>query len=481
MIVNKILKINNGSAPYTYTVLPSNCISVSSLTGVLNENEAKLLTFNIDEGCSPTITISVVDSNGCPNTLQYSFTNVCSNLALTLSQSNYTFIATASGGSGVYTYQWIYDTAKFTANNDTNSSIVLTPIGTQVTNTVTCIVTDSNECTKLSQITFQPCKGTLVGALSETYCTTDAYVSEVIELKYIGCDYPNWDKLVFVGIDGLSGVNWTYNVVNSTSTSIFVRFTFPKKEITTVPNVVKIIGTVTNSYNIISNSAEIKINISECAAFQGVVTGIGTVQKIGQGTQVGQRFLKPLADYITSTYPLDWDSFTFIASTGQTFNNKIDMTVQAGNLYLTTNHEILFEIFNTPTRDVEIVKWTIEDIYGTISNTVQEIYILKALDAPTVANDSLCGITNQLFSINGIFTNDTGYVVDSFLVTQQPLHGNIVIDGTNIYFSPAIDFKGTDTFKYKVANADGLYSAEATVTITIISSGISINTNNIIC
>jgi len=480
MIISKVLKINNGTAPYTYTVLPNSCITVNSLTGVLNENEPKLLTFDVGDNCVSTISISVTDSNGCSNVIQYSLEDVCNTLTLTLLQSNYSFTTTVSGGSGIYKYKWIFDTSKFTAISDTDRLITLTPIGTQSTSTITCIVTDSNNCSVTSQITFQPCQGTLLDAIGETYCTTDYFFTKTIELKYTGCDLPVWEKLIITATEGLTGVNWTYKVLDSSITSIFIQIQIPIKEIT-APTLVRFNATVPNSYGVTSNSSDIKVTVSSCAAYQGNVVGIGTVQQIGTGTAIGQQFKKAITNYITSTYPLDWDSFTFIASTGQTFNNKIDMTVQAGNLYLTTNHEILFEIFNTPTRDVEIVKWKISDIYGTVSNTVQEIYILSALSLPTVTNDNLCGIMNQLFNINGIFTNDSNYVIASLQITQQPLHGNIVIDGTNIYFSPTVNFYGTDVFKYKIANADGIYSAEATVNLTIISSGLSTNINNIIC
>ena len=136
MIINKVLKINNGAAPYTYTVLLNDCITVNSLTGVLNENEAKLLTFNVGTNCSSMVSVNVVDSKGCFNTIQYSLENVCNNLSVGLSQSNYSFTAVVGGGSGIYSYKWIFDTTKFTAISDTDRIITLIPIGTQTTSTI---------------------------------------------------------------------------------------------------------------------------------------------------------------------------------------------------------------------------------------------------------------------------------------------------------------------------------------------------------
>lgn len=483
MIVTKVLKISNSTAPYTYRVITNSCVSTNSLTGVLGENESKLLTFVVDDitGCTPTIDIDVVDSKGCITTQHYLLNQTC-NISLSLSQSNYSFTAIASGGTGQYTYNWIFDTSKFTVTTNVDNLLVLNPIGTQQTSSITCVVTDSEGCSKTSQITFQPCIGVLSTSKADTYCTSTEYITNNIELIYTGCGTPNWNTLVLVANAGLTGIDWKYSIISTTVNSIFLQITFPIKDLA-APNVVKLNASVKNTFGIstVLLNTEIKVGINTCQQFQGTVQGISSTQRVAAGTIVGQKVIKKVSDYVISTYPLNWDSFTFIPNAGQTFYAKENVLTQVGDAFFTVNREIELHIDNTPTHDIEVISWKIADIYGTFSNIVDDIFILKNIAAPTVTNDTVCMIMNQFTAINSIFANDTDYIIASLIITQQPSHGNIVIQGDNIYFSPVTDFKGTDVFKYKVANANGIYSSEATVNITIISSGTLTNLNNIVC
>ena len=478
MIISKILQFNSGTAPYTYNIVADSCISIDFVSGTLKENEVKYVKFDVTEGCNPNIVINVTDSKGCSNSVQQTLLNICNNFSVGISQNNYTFSSFVTGGSGVYTYEWIYDKTKFTTLNSTNSSIELLPIGQQTISDVVVVVKDSNGCQTTAKLLFQPCIGTLKPVLVDTYCSKFLYVTETIELKYQGCGTVDWNTLSVVALQGLNNVQWSYEVTSTVNNSAFIVAKISNKT-NIAPIVVKLSASVKNTFGIVTDSVEIKINVKSCLAVESGVTAIGTKQK--GDADVGFVFLKHLPDYVLANKELDWNQFTMIASTGQTLNNKSNLTVQSGSVVLNDNRDLIFEIFNAPTKDIEIVRWRIKDIDGNVSNTAEETYILTELNPPTAASDTLCLLANQLLLINSIFINDANYVLSSFTVVTQPTNGIIITEGTNYYYKPNLYYIGTDTFTYKIANSDGVFSNTATVTLTIISSGIVTSLNNNIC
>jgi len=66
----------------------------------------------------------------------------------------------------------------------------------------------------------------------------------------------------------------------------------------------------------------------------------------------------------------------------------------------------------------------------------------------------------------------------TYIITQQPIHGNVTITGSVATYTPNQNYNGTDSFKFKV-NDGSLDSNEATVAITINQApGIHITDNN---
>lgn len=479
MITSKILQFSGGTAPYTYNIVADSCILIDFISGVLKENEVKFVTFNMTDGCNPNIVINVTDAKGCTNNIQKTLLNICNSFNVGITQNNYTFSTFVTGGSGVYTYEWIYDKTKFTALNNTSVSIELLPVGQQVISDVVVVVKDSNGCQTSAKLLFQPCVGTLRPVMVDTYCTKFQYVTETIELKYQGCGIVDWNTLSIVALQGLNNVIWSYDVTSTVGNSVFIIVKISNKS-NIAPTIVKLSAAVKNIFGITTENVEIKINVKACLAVESGVTAVGTKQKAS--AIIGFQFIKHLPDYVLSDKELDWNQFTLIASTGQTLNNKTNLTVQAGSVTLNDNRDLIFEIFNAPTKDIELVRWRIKDIEGNVSNTAEETYILTQLALPVVASDSLCLLANQLLLINSIFVNDANYVLSSFTVVSQPVHGTILTEGTNYYYKPNLFYIGSDSFTYKIGNPDGVFSNIATVTLTIISSGILINQgNNNIC
>jgi hypothetical protein len=78
-------------------------------------------------------------------------------------------------------------------------------------------------------------------------------------------------------------------------------------------------------------------------------------------------------------------------------------------------------------------------------------------DSPTTTIDVLT---------NDSFAPDTGEVLSITSVTTPNRSGTAVINGTNISYTPAADFNGTETFDYTISDGTG-GTATATVTVTV--------------
>ncbi|MBO7942388.1 hypothetical protein JTP77_041780, partial [Streptomyces sp. S9] len=72
--------------------------------------------------------------------------------------------------------------------------------------------------------------------------------------------------------------------------------------------------------------------------------------------------------------------------------------------------------------------------------------------------------SNQPVTIN-VIANDTG-IITAVAVASAPSHGTATASGTNVVYTPASNYFGSDTFTY-TASGPGGTSAPATVTVTV--------------
>ncbi len=92
-------------------------------------------------------------------------------------------------------------------------------------------------------------------------------------------------------------------------------------------------------------------------------------------------------------------------------------------------------------------------------------YTLVIGNNPPVANpDTAQTIEGQPVTI-AVTGNDTG-TITSIAITTGPAHGTASVSGTDIVYTPAVDFDGTDTLQY-TATGPGGTSTPATVTINV--------------
>jgi autotransporter-associated beta strand protein len=93
---------------------------------------------------------------------------------------------------------------------------------------------------------------------------------------------------------------------------------------------------------------------------------------------------------------------------------------------------------------------------------------------PTAGADSSLMNVNTATSI-AVLANDSDSNGDTLQIQSivQPTHGSAVLDGSNIVYTPATDYSGSDSFSYTVSDGNG-GSATASVSLTVNKSAQSI-------
>jgi VCBS repeat-containing protein len=116
--------------------------------------------------------------------------------------------------------------------------------------------------------------------------------------------------------------------------------------------------------------------------------------------------------------------------------------------------------------------YTIRDGSGVSAPATVTISVSGLNDAPTAAPDSASTETNIATMIN-VLANDTDpdSTIDmgSVQIVANPTNGTVSVNSLSgvVTYRSDSSFTGTDTFTYRVADAEGVFSAPATVTVTV--------------
>ena len=192
----------------------------------------------------------------------------------------------------------------------------------------------------------------------------------------------------------------------------------------------------------------------------------------------GNRNNAPYTDRLTTTAISDVESFTNSSTPGATFTGPSDPSVTIVNGDNTTNGYVARFTNINPGAD--------GDMLITVSSADDHFYanalMLKAVQQssnqpPTAVNDSATTTQDTPVTIN-VIGNDTdpGGTINPATVTITGAAGNGTAianaDGT-VSYTPNAGFTGVDTFRYTVNDNAGATSNQATVTVTVVSSGTS--------
>ncbi|WMW80387.1 Ig-like domain-containing protein [Undibacterium cyanobacteriorum] len=111
---------------------------------------------------------------------------------------------------------------------------------------------------------------------------------------------------------------------------------------------------------------------------------------------------------------------------------------------------------------------------GGNSNTASASIVVQPL-LPTASNSSLTVASNS--SENSVVLT-TGGQVTGLNIISAPTHGSLRVSGTSVFYTPAVDFYGVDSFSY-IATGPAGNSNNAAVSINVVAAAPSISASSI--
>jgi hypothetical protein len=155
------------------------------------------------------------------------------------------------------------------------------------------------------------------------------------------------------------------------------------------------------------------------------------------------------------SHPATWDTGTIALVAGQQYDIKLEYYQSGGGSQISLQ-------WNSPTQLLEVIPYDALTLGGTVT------VVAAPNKAPVAVND--VGWTMAGFpALVNVLANDTdpdaGPSPLKVTSVATPAHGAAVLSGTNIQYTPAAGFSGTDTFNYAIS--DGSLTASASVTMTV--------------
>jgi DNA/RNA endonuclease G (NUC1) len=113
--------------------------------------------------------------------------------------------------------------------------------------------------------------------------------------------------------------------------------------------------------------------------------------------------------------------------------------------------------------------YTISDGHGGTATANVSITINAVNDNPNAVDDAATTNEDTAVTVN-VLGNDSDVDADSLTVSAvtQGAHGAVVNNGSNVTYSPAANYNGTDSFTYTISDGHG-GTATASVSVTIIA------------
>ena len=455
--------VSGGNAPYTFTftssddnITFSNVAGTAALIGGVYTAITDVI-YPDQTYFGATISCTFVDTNGCSKTLTpLVVSNPCTMQSTISTNGEFVFVANTTGGSGSYTYEWIYDTDLFEPNNDTDLtdnilSLKLKEISSPpVTSNIQVLIKDSNGCTLTKNYVYSFCYPTIAHSRITLSCRS----------RVTGCSLLN----IKSGIAGLDLKEFVTTCTNQTIDWNTLSFSVP------VNFCVEHIGngivnmassnnfgiTVVLNYTVsttsgLQSSGGITVNVPICAeriTFSGVPTTIQLVD----GDIVGTEKSIVVEQRVSETP--NWSTFTFTN------------TPTWGTVTLNGNREIVYEITDIATTPTipDVIKWSMQDYSGNQIN-ITDTVLRDIIAVPTTTLDTICNSCGESTDAIDLTANDTGDI-DKTTVEIVETDPEIVItkDSNNDFiFTSLPGASFANQCKYRVANTQGAYSADQAI------------------
>lgn len=453
---------SGGTAPYNFTFL-SNDSNVTfdnaSVTAIFTSGKYRASTNVLypDQSYISTTTISatVTDGNGCEQTISPIVINNPCNLQSTIvNNGEFVFVAATSGGSGSYTYEWIYDDELFEPNQDidlTDKSLSLklkTGVSIPVSTPINVYITDSNGCTLYKTFTYTFCKPTVQPGNLDLVCTGVSVLGCPLEGTY--STYRNYDLKPLITLCSNQVINWDT-----------LSFTVPDQYCAVHHgNGIISIGSSKN----IGFTALIYFNVKTTSGilvenYLTVNTPICSLRTNFSGTPTTFQIT---ADYaVSDTVVLDVEPRVSGTPDWSTFT--ITNTPSWGTVILNGARQLVYTITDLTTTPAvpDVIKWSLQDTNGNQIN-ITDTLLRDVIAAPVTVTETICSSCGQVVGPHDVLANDTGDI-DRSTLTIVSADPQIIItkdSDNNLTFTtlPGASFNNLNV--YKVANTQGVFSAD---------------------
>lgn len=455
------VKPSGGTAPYTFvysstdtTVTFSNATGTAALVGTEYQCQSNV-TYQTQSSIDTAIIQCIVtDANGCTSTFSpVVVPNPC-NLQNTISTNgDFVFVAATTGGSGTYSYEWIYDDNIFQENgnvdqfdNQISFDLINTPPASSL---VTCVVTDTYGCSVKSSLSYSFCKPSWDRTPGvNLYCTTTpafkgcsltpASVYNGFSLSNIVNVCANqiidWSTLEFSLPSSLCIVNngdGTINVVSSKVVGVSYLITVSVK----------------TTSGIKSQDLFLPINAPTCSV-NTVIDAVNSSTQITAANSVGNVLNLDTSNKVSGDN-IDWA--TLQITTSPTF----------GTAAINPNGDILYTISDLVTTPSvpDIIKWSINSTTGYTAYGTDTI-LRDAIAAPSTTTETICAKCQEATPAFDLTANDTGDINKSSVTIVLNDPDIIITQDSNFNFIftslPTASFSNLNS--YKVANSQGVFS-----------------------
>jgi len=452
IVLPKTIQFTYPSASYVdWTIVAnSTCVTIDKTSGRSNTGTFSV-TINAqftNSACvsSTVLTVTGVDNNSCSQTSTVTFTNPCATLDATLAPTgDLKVTATVTGGVAPYSFIWNYDTSKFTGTVN-GTTLTLTPLNSGDLNinttTVYLQVTDVNGC-----------------SVTETYAVTVPQVSFPNRFSSVATCFENVITWTLY-IENASSFDQTYvDVLNEDITASwqsngFLKFTIPGVDYDFQHDL-----QLKTTAGRLTNVAVVDVKTNLCNELD--IPPLRVEQKIGASSVGNIKAYK-----LTDDGNIDYSAFEFVASSGQSVAGGV-LTTAFGVAELLPSREIEYTV---GTVGFDRVRFKAADMSGNPTEHIDLYIDPYNYPTPTASNFSLAGSVGALIEDDlSVRFSDS---IRSFTIVTAPTKGSLSFDGTTLrYLATAV---GSDSIVLKGVGLNDVESANVTITITNVASGVAV-------
>ena len=495
--ITKVYELENLTGAFTHEWILPDCVTLISSVVLDNtitatfdfcDNEC-LLNFN-------QIGLKIIDADGCITTIDSVFEDVCAELKFT--QGGITSLEDCDGCTIAYkaptneagiTYQWIVDSEIFTTTS-INDRVELEYVdGAFITTTSTplkVIATNKYGCSVEHTIDIAVCINEEVKYNFDIVCRPRA-INTSYTTSNISLGLPCSKAIDYSTVEFLQNQP---GLVITTAEESFKISTYQislGNNIIVVPMKAKDCAGYTTFFTLCLQPIQCTttptiipynhtFGCQDCIdrdLFRSVASNRGG----GDDVCLSNLSIN-LEDLVEGN--VDWTSFTFIPSLGQTLVTNTNMLTPHGELNLTINREVLYT-YSGGLVNVEFVNYSLL-IDGVLTTGRLEFQGTQCGSTPVAVDNDVCMLSDGTSGYIDITANDSGAFTE-LIITQYP-NVQTLVNGNTVNFI-AGGFVGTTVLKYKLRNEAGVESNQADVIITVAdanlpTSNISICLNDVI-